>query len=253
MNKKWLPHVITAGAFVAFIVLGLACASPPPSAKWASTVYTGEDFDKGYYKYLTGTTWTYINRSSSSAQPVTVEFRSDGKLVMQGHGSGSWERGGLETIWRNEETQKVERLNESNFSTDEQFAYLKATSLVYIIFVTDDGYIRYSGSYNPKTKKIMGEAENSEGYKWDFTMELNEGSSAQIGVSSPAASGSSQSDSRTVSVTVYYELNGARYPATYMVTASSANEAEEQGRRLWQNQFGYNPQAQFVSATAAWY
>jgi hypothetical protein len=251
MNKKWLPHVITAGAFVVFIVLGLACASPPPN-KWADVVYTGEKDLR--FGYLTGTTWTYINRSSSSAQPATVEFRSGGKLVMQGHGSGSWKRDELRTAEWNEETQKFEMIKESTISTDEQYAHLKANSTVYIYFVTDDGYIRYFGTYDPKTKKILGEAENSEGYKWDFTMELVEGTSISIpSGAAPAASVSSQPASRTVSVTVYYELNGARYPATYMVTASSANEAEEQGRRLWQNQFGYNPQAQFVSATAAWY
>jgi hypothetical protein len=253
MNKKWLPHVITAVAFVVFIVLGLACTSSP-SAKWKDVVYHGENFDEGYYTYLTGTTWTYINRSSSSAQPTTVEFRSDGKLVMQGHGSGSWRRFELSTSTWNEETRKFESLKETNISTDEQLAYLKANSTVHIIFVTDDGYIRYDGRYDPKTKRILGEAESSNGAKWDFTMELVEGTSISIpSGAAPAASGSSQPASRTVSVTVYYELNGVRYPATYMVTASSANEAEEQGRRLWQNQFGYNAQAKFVSASAVWY
>jgi len=29
MNKKWTPHIIAVGAFVVFIVLGLACASAP--------------------------------------------------------------------------------------------------------------------------------------------------------------------------------------------------------------------------------
>jgi len=29
MNKKWTPHIIAVGAFVVFIVLGLACASEP--------------------------------------------------------------------------------------------------------------------------------------------------------------------------------------------------------------------------------
>jgi len=31
MNKKWMPHIIAAGALVIFIVLGLACASRPPA------------------------------------------------------------------------------------------------------------------------------------------------------------------------------------------------------------------------------
>jgi hypothetical protein len=31
MNKKWTPHIIAAGAFAVFIVLGLACASAPKS------------------------------------------------------------------------------------------------------------------------------------------------------------------------------------------------------------------------------
>jgi hypothetical protein len=33
MNKKWLPHIITAGAFVMFIVLGLACATTDTASK----------------------------------------------------------------------------------------------------------------------------------------------------------------------------------------------------------------------------
>jgi hypothetical protein len=29
MKKKWTPHIIAVGAFVVFIVLGLACAAAP--------------------------------------------------------------------------------------------------------------------------------------------------------------------------------------------------------------------------------
>jgi hypothetical protein len=207
MNKKWLPHVITAGAFVAFIVLGLACTTAP---KWANVTYSGED-----EPLLEGTTWTYISLSENTRH--LVEFRSGGQMNFSGSGGDyTWQRSG--------NTVK---------------------------FIGNDGWFYFEGTYYPQTKKIMGSAENSKGVKWDATLELNEGSSAQIGASS--GSGASQSTTRTVSVTVYYELNGVRYPATYMVTASSANEAEEQGRRLWQNQFGYNAQAKFISATAAWY
>jgi hypothetical protein len=43
MNKEWLPHIIAVGAFVVFIVLGLACASTPT---------TQIDLDSSYKKYL---------------------------------------------------------------------------------------------------------------------------------------------------------------------------------------------------------
>jgi hypothetical protein len=43
MNKEWLPHIIAVGAFVVFIVLGLACASTPT---------TQIDLDANYRKYL---------------------------------------------------------------------------------------------------------------------------------------------------------------------------------------------------------
>jgi hypothetical protein len=38
MNKEWLPHVIAVGAFVVFIVLGLACASTSDSVKLAASI-----------------------------------------------------------------------------------------------------------------------------------------------------------------------------------------------------------------------
>jgi hypothetical protein len=212
MNKKWLPHGITAGALVFFIVLGLACASTPEH-KWAGVRYNGEDSPM-----LEGTTWTYIGHNDGTRK--IAEFRSGGKLVMPGAGNCIWMRSSIDN------THVVR-------------------------FTTDDGWARYEGRYYPETKKIMGSAENSRGVKWDFTLELNEGSSPQIGASS--GSGASQSTTRTVPVTVYYEMNGTRLSAVYTVTASSGNEAEEQGRRLWQNQFGFNAQAKFISATAAWY
>jgi hypothetical protein len=33
MKKKWMPHIIAAGAFVVFIVLGFACATMTPEQK----------------------------------------------------------------------------------------------------------------------------------------------------------------------------------------------------------------------------
>jgi hypothetical protein len=215
MNKKWLPHGITAGAFVVFIVLGLACGSSPPAAppaKWKDIVYTGENAP-----LLEGTTWTYINTGNEYID--TREFRAGGKLIIHGDsGNHTWKREG---------------------------------NTVYMI--TDDGWSHFIGTYYPETKKILGSAERSSGVKFDWTMEPRDSVMPTPSAAPAASAGASQSNTRTVAVTVYYELNGARLPAIYTVTASTANEAEEQGRRLWQNQFGFNAQAKFISATAAWY
>jgi hypothetical protein len=39
MNRKWLPHFIAVGAFVVFIVLGLACASTSDAVKSAASIH----------------------------------------------------------------------------------------------------------------------------------------------------------------------------------------------------------------------
>jgi hypothetical protein len=135
MNKKWLPHVITTGAFVVFIVLGLACASTPN--KWEKVVYDGEDTP-----LLEGSTWTYIRLSNNDRR--IAEFRSGGKMVISGWGDGTWQRRG--------NTVK---------------------------FTSSSGWAHYEGTYYPETKKIMGSAENSDGAKWDWTMELIGGASVQ--------------------------------------------------------------------------
>jgi hypothetical protein len=85
MNKKWLPHGITAGALVVFIVLGLACASSP-SPEWTNVSYTGEETP-----LLEGTTWN-LTYSDGDANR-TVVFQSSGKLFISGiSGSSTWQR-----------------------------------------------------------------------------------------------------------------------------------------------------------------
>jgi hypothetical protein len=47
MNKKWMPHGITAGVLVVFIVLGLACASSPSRKELMQFAY-----DEGDVQFL---------------------------------------------------------------------------------------------------------------------------------------------------------------------------------------------------------
>jgi hypothetical protein len=207
MNKKWLPHSITAGVLAVFIVLGLACASTPTPHQWADVQYSGEDSP-----LLEGTTWTYINRSSGYTR--TVEFRSGGKLVVSGWGNSTWERRGNT-----------------------------------VRMVVDNGYYSWEGTYYADTKRIMGSGQNSEGDKWDLTLELMQGSS----VSSASGAAASGPSSRTYTVTVWYTVNGTRMSAPVIVTASSKDEAEREAERQWKNTNGWNQSLNFVEAVAPSY
>jgi len=122
-------------------------------------------------------------------------------------------------------------------------------------------WYRMQGTFDPATNTIFGNEQNSEGNVWRVVLERYTGDVLAASTPAPptaSISGNTQPATpvinfRPVTVTVYYDLNGARRSATYAVTASTANEAEEKARRQWQSQFGSNPQARFVSATAAWY
>ena len=92
MNKKWLPHGISAGALAVFIVLGLACASAP--AKWANITYSGEETP-----LLANTTWDLTLGNNYGV----IKFQPGGKLSYIGQydylygrsgGYGTWERTG---------------------------------------------------------------------------------------------------------------------------------------------------------------
>ena len=50
MNKKWTPHIIAVGAFVVFIVLGLACASEPEKIDGDTYIMYWKDYwvERGY-------------------------------------------------------------------------------------------------------------------------------------------------------------------------------------------------------------
>jgi hypothetical protein len=83
MNKKWMPHGITAGALTVFIVLGLACAT---ASKWADVSYDGESSPE-----LEGKTGTIIYYGSSMP-PDPVEFRSGGKMIIGSSPNCTWSR-----------------------------------------------------------------------------------------------------------------------------------------------------------------
>jgi len=83
MNKKWMPHVIAVGAFVVFIVLGLACASQPSTFADSRIVgYVEGDF---HYRFVgegeerTLSVFEYINRSGNNN--VNIPASSNGLNV----------------------------------------------------------------------------------------------------------------------------------------------------------------------------
>jgi len=86
MNKKNLPHIITAVSFLIFIVLVQACASVP--RKWEGVNYNGEDS-----KLLEGTEWRLF-LSGNDSYYYKFELQPDGKVVAREWNNGSWERNG---------------------------------------------------------------------------------------------------------------------------------------------------------------
>jgi len=68
MNKKWIPHFIAAGAFVVFIILGLACASAGK----------GEPTPTNPYKPLSGIpNATVIGNVKTSFESVDVYYHGN--------------------------------------------------------------------------------------------------------------------------------------------------------------------------------
>jgi hypothetical protein len=204
MNKKRMEHGITAGALAVFTVLGLACATASTASKWADVSYDGEG-----EPLLEGKSGTIIQYGSSAPPPTPVEFRSGGKMIIGSQSNCTWKRYG----------DIVE-------------------------FAANNGWWHGEGTYNKDTQKIMGSAENSEGTKWDFTIEL--GSSA--GVSSSA--GSASQNTRSYSVTVWYTSSGTRLSSIYTVQAVSKDEAEREAERIWKTQFGWNQDMKFQEAVS---
>jgi hypothetical protein len=132
MNKKWLPHAISAGALAVFIVLGLACASN----KWANVTYSGEETP-----LLANTTWdlTFLNGTRN----CTVVFQPGGKLSVSNfliEVDGTWQRTG----------------NNIQFVFTDAFG-----SYAYAFEGTDD-----------QDRQITGSHEDSKGKKWEFIMLL---------------------------------------------------------------------------------
>jgi hypothetical protein len=200
MNRKWMPHGITAGALAVFIVLGLACAT---ASKWADVSYHGEADP-----VLEGKVGTMITFDGSPPKPV--EFRSGGKMILGNQSNCTWKR-----------------------------AYDS------VMFVANNGWYYGEGKYYPETQKIMGECENSEGTKWNFTIELG---------SSPGASASSsqQPSSQNYFVTVWFTSSGTRMSSSMSVTAGSKGEAEREAERQWKSINGWNTNLQFIEAVANW-
>ena len=214
--------------FSVAVVLGImlltfACSS---SAQWRAPESFGESAPM-----LAGTIWQG-RLDGSSGNLEIFQLNSGGELTITGSTNKSnWARNG------------------SNVS----FYIIKSGNYYY--------WNRIQGTFDPATNTIFGTWQNSQGRSRSIVLERYTGGVFAASTPAPPAasiSGNTQPTTpvinfRPVTVTVYYDLNGARRSATYAVTASTANEAEEKARRQWQSQFGSNPQARFVSATAAWY
>jgi hypothetical protein len=115
MNKKWTPHGITAGAFVVFIVLGLACASSPEPPSAPSVVYTGEN-----EPWLSGTKWSEkYPWSKEEGFSHIYEFLEGGMVMIYDSSDnfetanlyGTWERRGTTFKMANSTDSKVGELH----------------------------------------------------------------------------------------------------------------------------------------------
>lgn len=213
MKEKWLPHGITAGVLVVFIVLGLACASsqspqfrPPDGMKFGERE-----------PLLAGTTWQ--NQKGTQI----YQFKADGGLIISGFpDGGNWSRDGDSVIF-------------------------------YLSKEGDRYWVRFNGTYDAPTQTMWGTSENSDGSSGSFTFTKYTGVSPQAApAASPGASASSAPSSRAFFVTVWYTSSGTRLSSVYTVEAASKDEAEREAERQWKTQFGWNQAMQFQEAVANW-
>jgi hypothetical protein len=214
MNKKWMPHGITAGALAVFIVLGLACASEPSVRYEWDAVYHGEQ-----NSLLEGTKWIFKG-SHSSYGTCDVEFNSEGRFWgdMDTLGSGTWERNGY--------TVKIN------------------TGVSSLVGTYNPQSKRITG-----TGKNSGWKEVNVEFNW--AMDPLGGSIGAASGGEQQVSGQQESNipqTRSYTVTVWYTESGGRKSIPVVVSAASKDEAEREAERQWKNIYGWNNKLQFIEA-----
>ena len=107
MNKKKLPHIITAVSFVVFIVLGLACATTPNPRKfdnfqddqnfrgqfvgtWITDPQSNGNYGAGVYNEDGTMTETVYDRNNKVIMTISGQFKtSSSQMAMLVGGNGA--------------------------------------------------------------------------------------------------------------------------------------------------------------------
>jgi len=217
MNKKWMPHIYAVMALVVFIVLGLACATT--HSEMYDMAYNRGDIQtlainaqldrvldllkSGNYKDIDAinTRYSYGDFSGTYQWTALMAAAYFGRLdVVQ----ALVNRGANVNL-------RVTASNQSIGKTASALAY-DAGHIQIVQYLKEHGAVDFEQVQQYQTPQ-------------------------QGGSSAGAAASPSQ---RVFTVTVWYTSSGTRLSAIYPVTASSKDEAEREGERMWKNQFAWN-------------
>jgi hypothetical protein len=220
MNKKWMPHGITAGVLVVFIVLGLACASEPSPTKRTRERAVEDAYNNGDVQFLATIgeydkalellrTDRYENLDDNGHYGYGMEGRFISSKGLTALMRAAWD-GRLDVV-----QALVEKGANVNLRViaDNEYKGKTAAVLAY-----DSGYI-----------KIV------EYLKEHGAIDFDPVQGQAPGVSAPASS--SQQTQKTYVVTITYELSGTSATMTmpYTVQAGSAQEAQILAEGQWRS------------------
>jgi ankyrin repeat protein len=227
MNKKWLPHGITAGVLGVFIVLGLACASASEARREAMQwAYNKADIQFLAYQQEFDLVLDLLNTYSFTQEVLnsTVYNSEYGDYVNPGRFTAlmsAARAGRLDVV-----QALVERGANVNLrvTADGEYKGKSASALAYDAgYIEIVNYLKAHGAID--FEPLQGQPSNA----------------------SPASSAPSQS---TYAVLVWYTASGNRLSTVYSVQAASKNEAEREAERQWKTQWGWNTAMQFQEAIA---